>query len=138
MYGVDILDVFRGRVSARRVLALVEHLPADSATALALQGSEYLGWDRHAYLLADVFDAVNQLTYLTLRVNTAKPGAVRPPKPYPRPGRSHAPERVNRLAAAWNAEPAPVEACAPGQTVRIPAAVLARSAPTPQTGGRDG
>lgn len=57
----------------------------DSALHVAIRGgSEYIGWDRHAYMLADLFDAVQFLTHAFVTANSKrKPKA---PDPYPRPG----------------------------------------------------
>ncbi|GAB3873758.1 hypothetical protein GCM10029964_014560 [Kibdelosporangium lantanae] len=48
--GVDLLDLYRGRLSFRRVCALVEHLPEDAAV-WRTAGPE-AGWPRADYLLA--------------------------------------------------------------------------------------
>lgn len=46
---------------------------------------KFAGWDRHAYMLADLFDAIQALTYVTLAVNSDKPRKVSQPGQYPRP-----------------------------------------------------
>jgi hypothetical protein len=48
--GVDLLDLYRGRLSFRRVCALVEHLP-DHAAVWRTAGPD-TGWPRTDYLLA--------------------------------------------------------------------------------------
>jgi hypothetical protein len=48
--GVDLLDLYRGRLSYRRVCALVEHLPDDAAVWRT--ASPDAGWPRTDYLLA--------------------------------------------------------------------------------------
>lgn len=86
-YRLDLVDLCRGRLSPRLVLALIRQLPLDSAFVTAARGgAEYAGWDRHAYLMADLFDAINTLTFVTLRANSDKPKKIKPFDPYPRPG----------------------------------------------------
>ncbi|MFI9789131.1 hypothetical protein ACIHEI_37295 [Kitasatospora sp. NPDC051984] len=64
-YGVDVLDWFRGRHSARYVLALIGTLPDGSATVAAMRGGrEAAGWDAKAYVLADLVDAIQALTHI--------------------------------------------------------------------------
>ncbi|MBP2320494.1 hypothetical protein JOF56_000879 [Kibdelosporangium banguiense] len=48
-YGVDLLDLYRGRLSFRRVCALVEHLPDDAAVWRT--AGPQAGWPRTDYLL---------------------------------------------------------------------------------------
>lgn len=60
VYHVDLLDFWRkdatGRrlLSTRKIAALIEHLPPDSACARAMGGS---GWMLSEYLLADIYGA---------------------------------------------------------------------------------
>ncbi|WP_406111274.1 hypothetical protein [Kitasatospora purpeofusca] len=136
--GVDILDWFRGRHSARLVLALIGTLPDDSATLAALRGGrEALGWDAATYVLADLVDAVQALTHVQVAKGAKNPRSVERPKPYPRPyaKRAGRPSGINPFAAALQREvgegggPAVAEPAAPlAETFRLPAAVLARSA----------
>jgi hypothetical protein len=47
----------------RLVLALVKRLPDDSMTAASASGGiEHFGWGTTRYLLADIFDAIQQNT----------------------------------------------------------------------------
>ena len=67
------------------VATLVEQLPIGSAYQASLSGGpDYQGWDLSRYLLADVFDAVQQNTFATAVVAGAK--GLKPPQPWPRPG----------------------------------------------------
>lgn len=85
-YGVDIHDIFDGSLTPRHALALVEHLPIESATATAIRGgAEFYGWDRHAYMIADLIDAVLHLHNVTVKANSKNPKRVPEPDPYPRP-----------------------------------------------------
>lgn len=77
-YGVDLLDP---AVSLRRVHVLVSLLPPGAASAV----EDDTAWSVEAHLLAHLGDAVNSLTYVTLKANGAK-GAKQPPT-IPRPGR---------------------------------------------------
>jgi len=77
-YGVDVLDP---AVTLRRIWLLLRRLPpgawpdADEATS----------WSVEAYLLANVLDAVADLTWVTVAANSKhKPQR---PKPIPRPGK---------------------------------------------------
>ena len=49
-YGVDLLDLYRGELSLRRVCALVEHLPPDAAVWRVLGPDA--GWTRAEVLAA--------------------------------------------------------------------------------------
>jgi hypothetical protein len=58
--GTDLYDVFRGRLSPRRVLWLVGQLPADSAFAASSRGgAEFRSWTPTLYLLAAVVNLLN-------------------------------------------------------------------------------
>ncbi|MFJ5233958.1 hypothetical protein ACIQBJ_29155 [Kitasatospora sp. NPDC088391] len=138
-YGVDVLDWFRGRHSARYVLALIGTLPDDSATVAAMRGGrEALGWDAGTYVLADLVDAVQALTHVQVAKAAKNPRTVERPKPYPRPYAKKARRPTgasNPFSAALQREvgegggPAVAEPLSPhAETFRLPAAVLARSA----------
>jgi hypothetical protein len=72
--GVDLLDFYRGTLSARRLWLLIRHLPTDSALVRKAQPelAQY-AWTPDGYVMADLID-------VTLAVATGKFG-----KPYPRP-----------------------------------------------------
>ncbi|MBO1414459.1 hypothetical protein [Streptomyces sp. FH025] len=135
--GVDVLDWFRGRHSARFVLALIGTLPDDSATVAALRGGrEALGWDARTYVLADLVDAVQALTHVQVAKAAKNPRTVEKPSPYPRPyaKKSRRPTGTSPFAAALQREvgegggPVLAEPPSPlAETFRLPAAVLARS-----------
>ncbi|WP_164737718.1 hypothetical protein [Streptomyces luteoverticillatus] len=135
-YSVDLLAYFRGEMSARAVLALVENLPDDAAVMAALLGGrQAVGWDVHAHILADLVDAVQWNTYVALVQRAKRPGALEKPTPYPRPGKgSGTAERasnpfVSALAGERPRAPhlAPVRA-----SVAIPAVVAERSKEQPE------
>lgn len=81
--GFDLLDMWRGELSPRRVALLVRALPRDSATRQAMD-ADNPPWGPTDYLLADIFDAIQ---YLTRAVQAGYARKLPPePKPYPRPG----------------------------------------------------
>ncbi|MFI2609659.1 hypothetical protein [Kitasatospora sp. NPDC018619] len=134
--GTDVLDWFRGRHSARFILALIGTLPDDSATVAALRGGrEALGWDARTYVLADLVDAVQALTHVQVAKAAKNPRSVERPKPYPRPyaGKPRRPTGTSPFAAALQREvgegggPVLAETTPLAETFRLPAAVLARS-----------
>lgn len=53
-YRLELADLWRGRLSLRRLAVLIRHLPADSAVAVALGGE---GWTLSHYLMADMVHA---------------------------------------------------------------------------------
>ncbi len=84
-YGVDLRDLWRGRLTWRRLLALIRGLPADSALARAQAGPD-AAWGLTEHLLARLVDEIAWLTWLTAN-RDLKPGKrSRMPEPVPRPG----------------------------------------------------
>lgn len=72
--GVDLLDVWRGTLSLRRLELMVRHLPAKSLLVreLAPEVAAQADWSPEGYLIADLFDAFARANF-------------KDPKPYPRP-----------------------------------------------------
>ncbi|MFI7249788.1 hypothetical protein [Micromonospora chalcea] len=68
-YQIDLADLWRGRLSLRRLATLLRYLPIDSAT-LGTYDDPAAGWTRTHYLLTDVFLAL-----------TGKPHPARPAPP---------------------------------------------------------
>jgi hypothetical protein len=84
--GFDLLDMWRGTLSPRRVDVLVRGLPPDSATRMAMNDREPL-WSRTDYILADVFDAVQGTNWIIANKDVEKEhNRSKHPTPYPRPG----------------------------------------------------
>ncbi|MFI9381467.1 hypothetical protein [Kutzneria sp. NPDC052558] len=81
---MDLLDHYRGTLSARRLRVLVQHLPADSNLVRALHG-EQAGWGLTDHLLATVVDQLAVANWLFVCANNDgdRPD---PPTPLPRPG----------------------------------------------------
>jgi len=93
IYGFDIWDAIDGRVPLRRALALLDRLsdePKSIWRAKQLGGPElkdytkWIGWDANTYLLADLYDAIQQNSALLIAVNSDKHEVPEIP-PYPRP-----------------------------------------------------
>jgi hypothetical protein len=121
-YGMDIHGLTDGSLSPKYVLALLENLPADSALVTAMRGgADFHGWDRHSYLLADVFDAVQYLTHTFVSANAKK--TPKSPEPYPRPGEAEKQEEKRRipnpLTAALKGEDV-VPEVGPGSIIPLP------------------
>ena len=75
VYGID-----PQKATLRRIWVLLERLPMGSWT----KGHGPASWSNEAYLLAQTIDAINQMVWVTVAVNSKrKPKA---PKPVYRPG----------------------------------------------------
>ncbi|MEU5878179.1 hypothetical protein [Spirillospora sp. NPDC047279] len=120
-YGVDVHAVFDGSLPPRHALALVEYLPIESATAVARRGgAEFYGWDRQAYLTADLIDAVLHLHHVTLSSNAKNPKKVPTPDPYPRP-KTKGPTEPDLLLRKLRGEGAPpAPKLGPGSLIPLP------------------
>lgn len=94
---MDVLGLYRGGTSWRRVRITIEHLPPESVTKTAMRlDAEARGvqadedadpadapWSSLEMLTAVVIDRLGELTYVLQKVNGGKPDK---PKPTPRPG----------------------------------------------------
>lgn len=85
-YRVDLLDYYRGRLSARRLRVLIRHLPREAALVRALHGDE-ADWGLTEHLLAGAVDELAVGNWLFVSANSDE-HAERPerPRPVPRPG----------------------------------------------------
>ncbi|MFF4298024.1 hypothetical protein ACFY0N_30760 [Streptomyces vinaceus] len=126
-YGIDVRGLFTGDLSPRFCIALIEHLPIESAFKTALMcdgGHRDFGWDRNTYMLAEVVDSLQALSAAFIRSKVKNPKSVKQPKPYLRPGQQQ--KRAvsdNQFARALDESVA-----LPGtKTFAIPKAVLDRS-----------
>lgn len=81
-WGVDINDP---RLTVRRLRNFVTRLPVDSEVLndMANIPREARTWDKNTYMLANIFDAVAHLDWVTIASNSKH--APKPPKPFPRP-----------------------------------------------------
>jgi hypothetical protein len=99
---VDLLDVYRGALSWRRLRVLLQHLPPESATWTALRNAapeeelaeqaeqgepERDRWSKLEHLVATVADRLARVEYVLICANTDKKSK-RPaaPEPIRRPG----------------------------------------------------
>ncbi|MEW1546861.1 hypothetical protein [Streptomyces tsukubensis] len=138
-YGIDIRDLFTGALSPVVCLALIEHLPPESAfksRLLAEDGVHDPGWDRNTYVLADLLDAIQSLHTSFIRSKVKNPRSVQQPAPYRRPGTREDRERTyNPFASALDTPEVPQDQELYGSSVRrsfaIPSEILTRS---PQDG----
>lgn len=85
-HGVDLLDFYRGRLSLRRLAALLKRLlrlPGRSALAAAVDARAQ--WSPSQYLLAEVIDRVELSNWLAVEIN-AEHNDLPFPDPVSRPG----------------------------------------------------
>ncbi|AON97309.1 tail assembly chaperone [Gordonia phage Hedwig] len=52
--GIDLVDLYRGRLTLRKIAVLIKYLPATSALALATNGGQ-APWSLTEYLLSDIW-----------------------------------------------------------------------------------
>ncbi|MEV6551747.1 hypothetical protein AB0M57_23955 [Streptomyces sp. NPDC051597] len=86
-FGVDLLDLWRGRLSIRRVGVLIASLckkPGRSALLAAVNESS--AWDTTDHLLARISDAIELSNYFFIQANSSEDTGLEPPTPLPRPG----------------------------------------------------
>ncbi|AKY02162.1 tail assembly chaperone [Streptomyces phage SF1] len=82
---VDLLDLWRGRITPRKLDVMIRGLPPDSATRIAMNGKEPL-WSRTDYILADLIDSNNGVAWLVANQEVPVWKRGKYPDPYPRPG----------------------------------------------------
>ncbi|MGW3232472.1 hypothetical protein [Kitasatospora sp. NPDC001095] len=86
-YGVDLLDLWRGRLSLRRVHVLISslmHKPGRSVLLAELD--ETTQWGTAEHLMARVSDALELSNYLFIKANSESSADLPIPEPIPRPG----------------------------------------------------
>lgn len=83
--GYDLLDLWRGKLSPRKVDVLIRGLPADSATRMAMNERQPL-WSRTDFILADLVDATNSVAWVSANKDVERRNQSKFPDPYPRPG----------------------------------------------------
>ncbi|GAA0954981.1 hypothetical protein GCM10009560_78960 [Nonomuraea longicatena] len=85
-YRLDIIDLYRGKLSVRKLLSLLQGLPRGSALHVAITGEE-ASWSPGDYLLAATVDLLQVSNWLFMQANSKK-GTRNPfPDPVQRPGR---------------------------------------------------
>ena len=86
-FQVDLLDLYRGRLSLRRLRVLINALPPDAA--IYRRNDEHGGWTVTDHLLATVIDALGAVGYYSLvgpHVDPKRLRSVKPPQRMHRPG----------------------------------------------------
>lgn len=83
--GIDLLDMYRGTLSPRKVALYIRALPPDSATRIAMNGGQW-PWSQTDYILADLVDATLGVAYQVAHKDVPKHNRSPYPDPYPRPG----------------------------------------------------
>ncbi len=79
------MDILDPSLSIRRLRNFFDRLPLDSETKQDLAGVDKDArlWDKNTWMLANILDGVNAVSYAVIASSTKnKP---KPPKPYPRP-----------------------------------------------------
>ena len=85
-YGVDLLDYHRGRLSARRLRVLIQHLPRDAALVRAVHGED-VEWGLTEHLLATAVDQLATGNWLFATAHMPEQASPpERPRPVPRPG----------------------------------------------------
>lgn len=74
-YRVDLLDVWRGRLSLRKLRVLIENLPPGSASLRAMSelGDEWAGWGLLEVLVGNVYDLLAVQRHDWLKAHGGKP-----------------------------------------------------------------
>lgn len=86
-FGIDLLDLYRGKLSLRRVYVLMDRLismPGRSALSRAIDPQAE--WDTNNFLTAELIDRLDLSNWLMYRANFEDSGDMPMPKPFPRPG----------------------------------------------------
>jgi len=104
-FGIDLGDVLveRSGLTPRKVLLYIRALPAESATVAAMRGGpQFYGWGMQMYMMANLYDAIKENTYVTMAAAGPK-RKPKPPEPFQRPGKE---KKSNNLfvamaRAAW-------------------------------------
>ncbi|MFD7552973.1 hypothetical protein ACFV9E_00285 [Streptomyces sp. NPDC059835] len=86
-FQVDLLDLWRGRLSLRRVGVLINSLMKKPGRSTLLESmDERTRWGESDYLLARISDALELSNYLFFKANAEDSDDLEQPDPIPRPG----------------------------------------------------
>lgn len=86
-FGIDLLDIWRGRLSLRRVGVLINSLMRKAGRSTLLMAmNDKTEWTEDTYLLARISDAMETSNYLFTRANFEVSEDLPEPKPITRPG----------------------------------------------------
>jgi hypothetical protein len=114
-FSIDLMDLWRGTLSFRRLAVLIRHLPSESWTQTAIRDerqtelvdleadpdkpSSFGPWALSNYQLAALKDEIAHLTYVVARVNGQDKYPA--PTPTPRPGMNRPVRRQTAAAVAY-------------------------------------
>lgn len=89
-FGVDLLDVWRRRLSLRRIGVLIKSLlRKPGRSTLLMEMEEATEWSTTDHLLARVSDALELSNYLFIKANSSENAEEIPvPESLPRPGKA--------------------------------------------------
>ncbi|MFD7257174.1 hypothetical protein [Streptomyces sp. NPDC059874] len=101
-FGVDLLDLWRGRLSIRRVGVLINSLMKKPGRSTLLEAmDERTRWGESEYLLARISDALEVSNYLFFKANAQDSDDLDEPLPIPRPGQPEPEEQpVEQFSSA--------------------------------------
>jgi len=86
-FGVDLMDLWRHKLSLRRIHVLVQSLMLKRGRSAVLAAIDEANvWGTTEYLLARVSDALELSNFLFIRANSSKSDDMPLPDPIPRPG----------------------------------------------------
>ncbi|MGW0583368.1 hypothetical protein ACWD25_47370 [Streptomyces sp. NPDC002920] len=88
-FQVDLLDLWHGRLSLRRIGVLIRSLMRKPGRSTLLQAmDERSSWHENTYMLARISDALELSNFLFLKANAAEEDSrdLELPPPIPRPG----------------------------------------------------
>jgi hypothetical protein len=87
-FGVDLLDLWRGQLSLRRIGVLIDSLMRKTGRSVLLMAmDERSSWSESDYLLARVSDALELSNFLFIKANAGEDADdLETPTPIPRPG----------------------------------------------------
>ncbi|WP_251058867.1 hypothetical protein [Streptomyces sp. ISL-87] len=86
-FHVDLLDLWRGRLSLRRVGVLIDSLMKKPGRSTLLEAmDERTRWGESDYLLARISDALELSNFLFFKANAEDSDDLEQPDPIPRPG----------------------------------------------------
>ncbi|MFK0295475.1 hypothetical protein ACIQU6_34090 [Streptomyces sp. NPDC090442] len=86
-FGIDLLDLWRGELSLRRLHVLISSLLARQGSgALVRAIDESAMWSHESHLLARISDSLEAANWLFIRANSAEDTDIDPPQPMWRPG----------------------------------------------------
>lgn len=86
-FGVDLLDLWRGRLSLRRIGVLIKSLMAKPGRSTLLQALDgRTQWAESNYFLARISDSLELSNFLFIKANSNETDDLEFPVPIPRPG----------------------------------------------------